>query len=513
MQQKPKRKVLIDMSLLTESKVHQLYSIYKIKAQRALKKKHYDSCLRYLTVVAHTGYSYYMGYKDDDLEDLLEQLATCLNHCGDKKNRRGNVCVFYDSFSYDNGGLVQQYLGAIISSGFRIHYITQREAVLKNSSAIGNMLRSYRNAEIVLEPPKLSPLQRAQFIYNYIMETEAGSLFIHSTPDAAIANTAFYALPKSIKKYKINLTDHTFWIGTRFIDYSLEFRPYGAKLSFLKRGIAKDKIIHMPFYPIMNHTAFQGFPDKAKGKIILFSGASYYKIFDKDDTFFKLSKAILDACPMVVLLFAGFGDSSVLNDKLERYGLKDRFLLIGHRTDITEVFEHCDIYLNTYPSSGGLMSQYAAQLSKPIVNYVTSGTSLVEEFVCQIRKIDISDYTIESVVERVSRLANDSSYRDTFGREIRSCVLSPAEFNERFAKCMVDEKSMIIHVENEPFVEHINDLPGKLEIDNITKGYQISFVKTMGFLPALFQRPSFVFDALLSIIKSNRVLKVIKNRL
>ena len=501
------------MSTLTESKIHQLYSKYKKKAQSSLKEGHKNDCLRYLIVAAHTGYSFYMDYKDDELEDVLEQLSKHIVHNDDKKERRQDESVFYDSFSYDNGGLVQQYLGALISCGYKIRYITPNVTVLNTNSAIGTMLRNYAHAEIVIEQQNLSPFKRAQFIYNSITETDARRLFIHTSPNAAVANTAFYALPQTIKKYKINLTDHTFWIGTRFIDYSLEFRPYGGMLSVLRRGIAREKVLHIPFYPIMNHTEFKGFPDEARGKVEMFSGASYYKIFDKEDTFFKLSKAILDACPNVVLLFAGFGDAKVLDEKLQKYELTGRFIPIGQRSDITEVFEHCDIFLNTYPLGGGLMSQYAAQLAKPIVSYATPGTFLVEEFVCQTRQMIISDRSFEAVVERVRHLVADPMYRRSYGQEIHSCVISPAQFNELFAQCMEDGKNPVPYAEEEPFVEVINDLQGKLEIENITKGFQISFVKSLGIIPSLIQCPSFVFDAISSVIKSNRLLKVLKNHI
>lgn len=499
------------MSTLTGPKVHKLYDSYKKKAQYALQKGHYDACLRYLTVTSYTGYSFYMDYKDDDIEDMLEQLSLQLLYKENKKERREDECVFYDSFAYDNGGLVQQYLGAIMSCGYKICYITQREAVLQSTSAIGNMLRNYGSADIIIEPRKLGPFKRAQFIFDTITETNAGRLFIHSSPEAVEANTAFYALPKSIKKYKIDLTDHTFWIGTRFIDYSFEFRPYGGRLSTLHRGIAKDKILHIPFYPIMNRTVFKGFPEKASGKVVMFSGASYYKIFDKDDTFFKLTKAILDACPNIVLLFAGFGDAKVLDAKLKKYELEGRFIPIGHRSDITEVFEHCDIFLNTYPMGGGLMSQYAAQLSKPIVNYATVGTFLVEEFVCQTKQMRISDTNFGAVVERVLRLAGDPIYRRLFGQEIHSCVVTPEMFNDLFAQCMRNGKNPMPYAEEEPFVEYINDLQGKLEIENITKGFQISFVKNLGVFLSLIQRPIFVLDAISSVVKSNRFFSVLKN--
>lgn len=60
--------------------------------------------------------------------------------------------------------------------------------------------------------------------------------------------------------------------------------------------------------------------------------------------------------------------------------------LIGDRHDINEVFKHSDIFLNTYPIGGGLMTQYAAANSKPILSLGVKDeidTYIVEEMVNQ----------------------------------------------------------------------------------------------------------------------------------
>ena len=337
------------MKQLTEEKVRDLYAKFKLKARDAYNNRQYDSSLKYLKATAGIGYSFYLGYKDDELECMLESMSSFVGKRTDNQERLEDECVFYDSFSVDNGGLVQQYLRAIMNCGYKIRYIAERDAVLSEASEIGKLLREYNRSEIIIIPGNLKPFKKTQFIYDKIIETKASRLFIQSLPYAASAVCAFYALPSSIKKYKIDLTDHTFWIGTRFVDYTFEFRSFGCVAATEKRGFKEQQVLYLPFYPIMQRQTFVGFPKEVEGKVILFSGGSYYKIFDVNDTFFIISKALLDACPNVVLLFAGSGDRILLNEKIEQYNLSGRFIPIGQRLDISEVFEHCDIYLKTYP--------------------------------------------------------------------------------------------------------------------------------------------------------------------
>ncbi len=498
------------MYQLDETKVKYLYNRFKRKAMSAYQCKHLNTSLRYLRCAAETGYSFYLGYRDDEMEDIIQNISSHIKRCVEVK-RNPNECVFYDSFSNENGGLVQQYLGALIKSNYSIIYIAEREVVNDKDNAIGCMLREYDKSRIVIIPRKMSLIKKTEFIYECIHKSSASKLFIHSSPFAIEAFCAFYSLPHSIIKYKINLTDHTFWSGVHFIDYSFEFRQYGGNITVQKRGLTEDKILLLPFYPIMNHVGFRGYPTEVKGKVIIFSGGSYYKIFDSDDTYFKLVRSILDAIPKTIILYAGFGNTKVLDGKLERYNLKGRFIPIGQRADITEVFEHCDIYLNTYPFGGGLMSQYAAQLGKPIINYYTPDTTPVEEIVCQIKTINISDNSIEGVVKRVGRLVSDIDYRKKYGALIHSCVVSQEQFNFFFDQCMKSGKTPLPYNAQKNFVEHVNNLKGKIEIENLTKDYQIKIVANLGILQSIIHCPLFVINTIYSTIKQNRFFKALKN--
>lgn len=498
--------------LLTVDKIYALYNDFKANAQKCFEKSNYNESLQYLVAAAETGFHFYLGYKDDEIELLLQSLSHYIKKKDENRIRNENVSVFYDSFSLDNGGLVQQYLDALIECGQRIIYITEKVGFTNERSDIRTQLTSYGNVEIIEIPARYDYWQKAQFVYDTIIESDANKIFIHTVPDAAFASSAFYALPRNIKKYKINSTDHTFWIGVNFIDYSFEFRQFGMVLSVNERGISEDKILCLPYYPIINKASFEGFPKEADGKVVLFSGGHYYKIFDKDDTFFKISKAILNACPGIIILFAGRGQRDVLNRKLESYNMKDRFIPIGQRKDIAEVFKHCDIYMNTYPIGGGLMLLYAAQLGKPIVCYRSRKTAGAEDIVCQINYFNISDDEIDSLVERVRKLVGNTEYRKQYGEKIKECIVSRQKFNQLFTEYLNTGKNQIIYDGEVDYERHTKDINDRIYYDNLNKQYQRSVIKIFG-LKSIWKYPVFFLDAVKAVIKDGRFSKMLRNNI
>jgi hypothetical protein len=494
---------------LTEDKVKLLYEKYLCKANREFVKGNYSKCLTFLKVTAYTGYYFYLGYKDENLESLLIGLSNKIKQADNFTSTPSNRFIFYDSFSIDNGGLVQQYLSALISIKHEIIYITERKDFMQRSSAIRTLLEEYGKAIVKVVPTELSEFAKAQFVYDSILLSNSDKLLIHTKPDSISANVAFYAISSKIMRYKINITDHTFWVGAGCLDYSFEFRPFGCTLSALERGVSKDHIFYMPFYPIMNKKQFDGYPKEADGNVVLFSGGAYYKIYDKDDTYFRIVKSILDNCPNVILLYAGIGDSQKMKLKIAEYNMQNRFILLGQRSDITEVFEHCDIYLNTYPFGGGLMSQYAAQLGKPIVNYYTPDTAKVEEFVCQRSFIELSDSSIEGLTARVKDLSESEEARKSLGQRIKACVITPDVFNDKFKSCIETKKNQMPYVDTS-LKEHFMDIKDKLFFDAESKEYAREISKIFR-ISTIYREPLLFFDAVRCLFKGNRLIKAVKN--
>ena len=463
---------------LTQDYIHTLFHKFKHQAQKCLDRGKYDVCLKFLKAAAHTAYTFYIGFTDTEIEVMLREVSLKISE--KDYQRKVGRCVFYDTFSQDSQGLTMQYVEAIMSAGWEMLYITEFCLDDPRSVRLKDTLAAYSKAKVVTIPRNLKSQKKAQFVYDSIMDYAPENLFMHIHPSAVEAATAFYALPKEITKYQINLTDHGYWVGQGCMDYIFDFRDYGASLSVVRRGFSTDQVLLLPYYPMMKQTEFQGFPKESEGKVIILAGASYYKIIDEDDTFFKLNKAILDANPQAITLFAGGGDRTLLDSLIAKHGLQSRFIPIGQRNDIFECYKHADIYLNSYPLFGGLMAQMAAHAGLPILSFAKKESGIVEEVVCQKKKESITFYDIDSLVAEATRLVNDADYRNKRGQAMKSCVISVEEFNLSFKKCVETGKTQCPMAIDKDVKLHYLNVEDKLKLENKTKDYQKSLYMTLG---------------------------------
>lgn len=489
--------------ILTQDIVSGLYIKFKDKARKALERGQYDSCLKFLKAAGHTAYTFYLGFTDKEIESLLQGISENIS----KKNYNGGAarCLFYDTFSQDAQGLTMQYVDAIIAAGLEMLYITEFGLEDPRSGLLKKTLADYSKAKVITIPKNKTGMEKAQLIYDAIMDYAPDKLFMHIHPRAVEAVTAFYALPKEITRYQINLTDHAYWVGQGCMDYIFEFRDYGASLSVGRRSFTESQVLLLPYYPMMKKTEFYGFPKESEGKVIIFSGASYYKIIDENDTFFKLNKAILDANLNAVTLFAGGGDTALLNRLIEKYGLQGRFIPIGQRNDIFECYKHSDIYLSSYPLGGGLMAQYAAHSSLPILALANPASSgKIEEMVCQMRVVDITFNRMEDLVVEATKLINDEGYRKSRGLEMRACVIDEQEFNSSFLESITKGQSQYPLAIDENIELHYLNVEDRLRFENKTKGYQGALFSILG-VKGLFVCPGIWMDGFMTRFKSSRI--------
>jgi len=487
---------------LTEKYINNLYSKLKRHASKNFSLGNYDDCLQFIKVAAHTAYTFHLGFKDDELEYILQRISSHLKTRNYQENCQKNRCVFFDSFSLDNRGLTQQYLRAIFNAGWEVLYISNVSFYSKASQGIISELSSSVKSTVVSIPAEVTGLSRSQFIYDRIVEYKPSKLFMHLSPSEVYAVTAFYALPEHIVKYQINLTDHAFWLGVGCLDYSLEFRKYGARLTEECRGISSERILVLPYYPIVNAFDFKGLPALCNGKVVIFSGGAYYKIIDKDNTFFLLIKRILDSNNDVIIIYAGDGDDTPIKKFIEDNGYQDKVLLLGFRSDINEVFKHCDIYLNTFPVGGGLMSQYAAINSKPILNYDPLNRKEIEGIVCQVDNVEISYSTEDSFIKEAERLIKDERYRVIKGKKTQVCILDEKDFNRIFL-VSVNERVSQISYSGTSHIGNEMKISDRIRFHNITKDFQWSLLKIFRYKIVLLF-PGIAIDGYLSFL-SHRI--------
>jgi hypothetical protein len=422
---------------ISTQEIQNIFEKIKLLALKEFKNKNYERSLEYVEAAANVAYTFNWKYSDVILEDLLVDISGSIIAERPLFIPIQGRIVFYDVFALDNRGLTQQYLRALISWGIDLLFIFEGED-LSHSKQIISEIKAYSKAELFIVDKSLTKTEKIKSISSKIIDFKPEKAFLHLYPSSVVAVTVWNSL-KEVIRYQINLSDHAFWLGTKCINYSLEFRNYGCTVSYEKRNLSEDKLLIQPYYPIMQCESFIGFPQHISDDAIkIFTGGSYYKMYGKSDFFFKLLKILIELNSKVVILLAGNGDDAPIKKFISANKYERRLLLLGSRADITHVFENCDIYLSTYPFTGGLMGQYAASLAKPILSY--SSNDIPFNFLEGIVKWNTTaDYkithtTLDSFEAEALKMIESKSYREKKGNENKKHIITEKEFSEHLRK-------------------------------------------------------------------------------
>ena len=464
-------------------KLDVLYDKVINKALTLFEKEKYSRCIHWAKFAANILYFSFKTLYEKRIEFLIKKIAEQVVVKNDHTTRfLENKIVFYDSFSYDNRGLTQQYLRALMSAGFQILYMSENQNL--KATRIFQELSAYPQAQFFIVPKKKDSCKQISAIYQQITQYEPSRLLLQIRPSSIECLAAVCNLPKEIIKYNINITDHAYWAGASVLDYNLEFRNYGASLSLKFRGLTENQILLLPYYPIVDDIPFKGFPASTDGKVILFFGGNLSKIKGEDNFFLNLIKKVLNTYEQAICLCAGQGDEDNLLSFIKDNGLEKKLIYIGFRNDIYQVIKHCDIFINTYPVGGGLMSQYAAINEKPIVAFSKPGGRNVESLILTDKRISV--YDTSSFFEYIGHLISDADYRIKEGKSLGSNIPSPALFSEMLKKTLETNKTQFpIHFTDET-ISPLNQLDvfGKEE-------FKISVIKNMGMRGFVYF-PSFI---------------------
>lgn len=418
--------------------------------------------------------------KDEEIENLLQTIAK--ESFETIKYSEEECLLFYDSVAMTNSALSMQYLRVLNDLGCKIVYLVKTMSPDKQSKG----LIDYANEQgfiVEVASNDSRNIKGINFIRNIIQKYQPNNIFLHMSNDDVYGCIAFSNI-ESATKFYINHGDEQFWVGTWLFDYILEFRGMGLDASIRHRGISQEKCIVNPYYPIVKDVDFQGFDfDIPKDKVVLFSGGRFVKVYAESGRFLDVVRQILEESPTAFYIFAGSGNNKPMLDYIEKYGLGNRWKVISYRSDLLEVMKHVDIYLGTYPQSGGLMSQYAAAAGTPLVEMNTNNGGVTEDLLPRLKdwKITVDDWP--AYFEQVRRLVNDTEYRRTFSAAIKESLISEEDFSENLKKILETNTSSVPYVRRETNIElrssrlleaensYLHRVPGIMSNKMILKNY------------------------------------------
>lgn len=415
------------MPKLRLDEIKYIYEFLKKEIVDNIKKKDFHKALVNIEVSAKIASNFNWIYSDEELEDNLKKISQ--NLVGNPKfiPKKNNV-IFYDSWGVDNRGLTLQYIRALNNLNYNILYLFENED-WNQSTFLRKEIECKKNIKII-NVQNRNKLSKIKNLCQFITEFAPDKLFMHINPWAVEPLTVFFAL-ENVTKYQINLTDHAFWLGVKCLDFCIEFRDYGYTVSLEKRNIKHEQLYVNPYYPIITNDNYSTTQVKKNNMVYILCGGSYYKIYGRKKAFFKIILTLLSQYPEIIILYAGGGDGRTLRKFILDNSLSQRFITLGSRKDIGAVFDVCDIYLSTYPITGGLMSQIAASKSKPILSYTNSELkfNFLEDLLNYNDNFTVTYTKLDDFYDHAKRLIKDSLYRYNCGKKINASMITSEQFN------------------------------------------------------------------------------------
>lgn len=375
-------------------------------------------------------------YQDSRIEAALKLITEAVLSAEDNPPAKGERIVFFDSWGLDARGLSLQYIRALNASGASILFIceTRNEA---GSVGLREELSKGAATETLYLDDVNNELEKARRIHASISAFRPSRILMHMTPWAVGAIVAFHAFSK-VPRYQINLTDHAFWLGTGCSDYLLEFRDYGIAISQEKRGIAPERTILNPYYPIVEDSQSYPLPERKDVEVVVFSGGAFYKMYGREGYFFDIIGCLLDDNPNVVVWLAGNGRTTLLKERLGTHLESGRVKLIGNRKDINAVFQACDVYLSTYPFCGALMAQLATRHGVPILSFTSADlvTNRLEDIIGTDDVHQITHTDISAFRHQAAALIADAELRSVTAAQARSAMHDRNKFECRIVEIL-----------------------------------------------------------------------------
>ena len=354
-----------------------------------------------------------------------------------------NIVLFYDCFGLDTRGLAAIYAKALVALNYKVVWVTTDKAKDK----IPTIERFLDKGDVVkvfidMSSSYQNHIEQLTAAFEKYLPKRA---FFYTKPNDVSAEIVFYHYRNKVTRYQINLTDHAFWLGNNAFDYCLEFREYGAGISRVERKIDENKIVLLPYYPLIDTSIeFQGLPFDKTGKKVLFSGGALYKTIGGDNKFYSIVAKVLENNDDTVFLYAGSGDDSELKKLSAKF--EDRVYHIQERKDLFALMSHVDAYLNTYPMIGGLMSQYAAMAGLPPIYLIDEGKAEASGIILGQENANIEFHKVEEVVNELNHLLQDPDYRKQRAEDIKQRVISESNFTTMLSDIMHDNRKICIGI-------------------------------------------------------------------
>ena len=373
--------------------------------------------------------------RDQEIEEILKKIANIyIPRSNEPSNCDDNTILFYDQVGTTKC-LGLQYLRALYELGYKIIYINECWVHAATSQFI-NLIKPLCSEIHIFNSRGSLFDDTKEFlgvtISKLIQTVPTNKIILQPASSGALGQIVLYSL-RGYDIYRIVPGDHHFFIGYDYVHKFIEFRKFGISNAIYNRRITPNKIVRLPYYPVIdNIEKFGGLPKQLSNKVIFMAAGATYK-FMGSDLFLKFIDWILET-PNTAFLFVGEAPKAFIKlSKKKKW--KDRFFILGYRKDFVQIVQHIDVLISSYPFGGGLICQTAAYFEKPLLVY--RKPEELEEYIVEDLMGDngddlsVTDTDLDAFHEHIKRLSNNKEHRISEGKNAKRLLQTESDFVNR----------------------------------------------------------------------------------
>jgi glycosyltransferase involved in cell wall biosynthesis len=273
-----------------------------------------------------------------------------------------------------------------------------------------------------------SLLERARAIRQVMDHADIAIYHIHPFDSVAVAAANLPGVRPPVVLE--NHADHTFWLGLSAADVISDHRELGQQICRELRGVPAERLRLLPL-PVealpqpAERTELRAHLKIADSSVVAVCIASPGKMEPIFGTgMAEVAHQLLTAVPELVLLMVGPPSAGPWAELAQHF--PGRLQALGYLADAGVLFAAADLYLDSYPVSGGTSLLEAAAAGLPVISlqetdryrpvWIAESPGLADPM---HRAHNVADY-----VEQVRRLAATVELRTDRGRTTREAVLA-----------------------------------------------------------------------------------------
>lgn len=364
------------------NKFTNIYENIKRDAFQLYKKNRMEECLETILVLSTFAWWYHFGYwYDEELEEIIEDIGFRLLKdkvsIAESLKSDMNSVLFLTTHLTDSGGHTEamKFWINCLSDIFKNIYLVSTEAYCKTFKNISDIGVNEKVEYIKLTENKYT--DKILKLANILIQVKPSYIFLFVDPNDIVSLAALGYLKTKMNTRIIffNHSDHTFWIGKRFIDILVEFRSYSIGISRVFRGF-EGKIVVVPLTTqihnnIMNTNVKLTLPlklDKDHNTVSLSIGAPWKFVSDGYWDYFKVVKNILRNAENHIHILITKKDKYIERNFSEfPRELKNRFKIMYDVSNPLPYYKVSDFIIESFPVIGGTVRLEAMALGKPVI--------------------------------------------------------------------------------------------------------------------------------------------------